>query len=63
MSSLVTLRMTRAEARQLLGYLQERERTDWYYSPRKDFERRHSNLRTLLMRVLGFDDRERDDHA
>ena len=52
---LIHLQMTRAEARQLLAYLDHRDDGHdggWYYGPKDQFERRHQSLRDLLVRVL-----------
>ena len=55
MSRLVTIRVTKAEAQQLLAYVNSRDQGEiagWYYSPKKDFERRHASLKEILERVL-----------
>jgi hypothetical protein len=41
---------TDAEANKLFGYVQERERTDWYYGNRKHFDQRHTRIRIELLR-------------
>lgn len=55
MSKLVTIRVTKAEAQQLLAYVNSRDHgygAGWYYDRKKDFERRHASLKEILERVL-----------
>ena len=41
---------TDAEANQLFAYLNEQERTDWYYGVKNHFYARHKRIRMELMR-------------
>jgi hypothetical protein len=53
--SLVTIRVTRAEAHQLLSYLQDRDQGDgagWYYGDKAQFEKRHESIREVLTRAI-----------
>jgi hypothetical protein len=65
MARLVTIRCTRAEAAQLLAYLTERDRGaagGWYFGERKDFDRRHTSLKSMLEKVLAENHVENDFH-
>lgn len=47
--------ITHAECQQLLSYVNGRDHgsdAGWYYAPKKDFERRHENLKSMLERAL-----------
>ena len=48
----MTVVLRRAEADQLLSYLEHRDRTGWYYGNRHQFEMRHIVLKTKLEAVL-----------
>jgi hypothetical protein len=54
--SLVTVRLTRTEAEQLLSYAAHRdicgEAPGWYYGNREHFERRHASILNVLTRAL-----------
>ena len=44
--------LTEAEIQQLLAYLEDRDRTGWFYGSRQYFEARHTALKTKLMTAL-----------
>lgn len=48
--SIIGLRKTHFE--QLLSYLDERDRSRWYYGSKKHFETRHDELREWLTNVI-----------
>ena len=53
--ALVTIRMTLAEAQQVLSYINARDQGDdsgWYYAPKINFERRHASLKAMFERVI-----------
>lgn len=53
--SLVTIRLTKAEARQVLQYLTEWEdgpEAGWYYGKKHDFTKRHHSIRECVERAL-----------
>jgi hypothetical protein len=53
--SLVTIRVTRAEAQQLLNYVSDRdmgEGAGWYYGDKAQFERRHESIKEVLRRAI-----------
>lgn len=55
MSSLVVVRMTKAEASQLLSYIDHRDQGSdggWYYAPKDQFEARHKSLKDCIERAL-----------
>jgi hypothetical protein len=53
--SLVTIRLTRAEAMQVLSYLSEWEtgpEAGWYYGKKNDFKKRHASIRECVQRAM-----------
>jgi hypothetical protein len=53
--SLVTIRVTRAEAHQLHSYLQDRDQGNdagWYYGDKAQFEKRHASIIEVIERAL-----------
>jgi Domain of unknown function (DUF4224) len=51
--SLVTIRVTLAEARQLLAYAEDRnEAGGWYYGSKKSFDKRHESIMEILTRAI-----------
>ena len=62
--SLVTVRVTKAEALQLLSYATHRdecgEAAGWYYGNRAHFEKRHNSILEVLARAI---DRHTDTSA
>lgn len=55
MSKPLTVSVTRAEAQQLLSYINGRDEGNdagWFYPPRADFERRHASLKAMFERIL-----------
>lgn len=49
---LITIRVTKTEAEQLLSYAEMRDRECWYYGRKDQFEKRHSSILEILRRVL-----------
>jgi hypothetical protein len=49
---LVTIRVTLAEARQMLAYAEERDRNYWYYGEQDKFEKRHESIKEILERAI-----------
>lgn len=62
---LVTIRVTQAEADQLLSYVAHRdicgEAPGWYYGNKEHFERRHASLVEVITRAISTNaDRENE---
>jgi len=43
-----------AHLRQLAAYIEDRERDEWYYGDREQFEKRHSELRDWIDGAISF---------
>lgn len=43
------MEFTKAELAQLLSYVENRERTNWYYGVRKHFEKRHISIKEKII--------------
>lgn len=41
-----------AEIHQILSYMDERDRTGWYYGRKDYFEARHENIKQKLLKLL-----------
>ena len=55
MSVLVTIRVTPAEARQILAYCDDRDQGEgagWYYGSKRSFEKRHRSIKEVIKRAL-----------
>lgn len=44
--------LRRTHIEQLLSYVEEREKEEWYYGNKKQFEKRHEEIKNLLMHIL-----------
>ena len=44
--------LRRSHIEQLLAYVLERERDNWYYGNKKQFEKRHEEIKNLLTHLL-----------
>jgi hypothetical protein len=43
--------LRKAHLRQLVSYIRIRDREEWYYGPRDQFEKRHADLLALANRI------------
>ena len=50
--------MRRTHFDQLLSYLENRDSEGWYYGNRKQFEKRHEDLRKWLERIINYANNE-----
>ena len=46
------LYFTKAELNQLWSYCEARDREDWYYGNKEQFEKRHFEISTRIQRAL-----------
>ena len=46
------LYFTKAELKQLLSYCGERDKEEWYYGNKEQFEKRHFEISTKIERAL-----------
>ena len=46
------LYFTKAELKQLLSYCEERDKEEWYYGNKEQFEKRHFEISTKIERAL-----------
>lgn len=49
---IVELKFTKAELGQLLSYSEARDREEWYYGNKEQFEKRHFEIQTKIERAL-----------
>ena len=51
-NNMARLNFSRLELQQLLSYCEERDKDGWYYGSKKQFEKRHIDMKTQIEETL-----------